>query len=572
MEKGKGLGAGAGLSRTGSVETPAYGPWAATSEQEWSRIRRSNDLHLASLGRPPVVNIPVGGPTPSREELERMKSDKHQHTQRILKAKGSEWSEKGGSNLSTGKGMGAAKGDEKGKSKGKAGSECFGKGKMEEKGNWKGKLGKQPFGKGDVKGSKGQDIISHGTGANCKGVAKGSGKENVHKGSGVAKGGGKYDSGKGAEGASAGARKGVAKGGKEDSVNQGKGAEQGVSAGAHKGVAKGGGKEDSINQGKGAEEGVSAGACKGVAKGGKEDSVNQGKGAEQGVSAGACKGVAKGGGKHDSINQGKGAEGASAGARKGVAKGGKEDSVNQLGKGAEQGVSASAHKGVAKGSGKEVSINQGKGAEEGVSAGACKGVAKGCGKDPRAGDVWKGKGWNWAASKGSVPKGARKDCTAGDVGMAGNGKGCGKESAGKDDGKAGEDEKHDLLLQKFTTLSDKEMADMIEDAKKHTCFPQYVEMRQSECGDDAWSFDECEMPDELVSWVLFRDRAHALTQPTCTGGKGNEKGGSFVPCKEEQDWSAQITGLLGFLICLRGTNIYSKGTNLDIKCGVIISR
>ena len=56
------------------------------------------------------------------------------------------------------------------------------------------------------------------------------------------------------------------------------------------------------------------------------------------------------------------------------------------------------------------------------------------------------------------------------------------------------------------------------------------------------------------------------------GGKGNEKGGSFVPCKEEQDWSAQITGLLGFLICLRGTNIYSKGTNLDIKCGVIISR
>ena len=463
MEKGKGLGAGAGLSRTGSVETPAYGPWAATSEQKWSRIRRSNDLHLASLGRPPVVNIPVGGPTPSREELERMKSDKHQHTQRILKAKGSEWSEKGGSNLSTGKGMGAAKGDEKGKSKGKAGSECFGKGKMEEKGNWKGKLGKQPFGKGDVKGSKGQDIISHGTGANCKGVAKGSGKENVHKGSGVAKGGGKYDSGKGAEGAS-------------------------------------------------------------------------------------------------------------AGARKGVAKGGKEDSVNQLGKGAEQGVSASAHKGVAKGSGKEVSINQGKGAEEGVSAGACKGVAKGCGTDPRAGDVWKGKGWNWAASKGSVPKGARKDCTAGDVGMAGNGKGCGKESAGKDDGKAGEDEKHDLLLQKFTTLSDKEMADMIEDAKKHTCFPQYVEMRQSECGDDAWSFDECEMPDELVSWVLFRDRAHALTQPTCTGGKGNEKGGSFVPCKEEQDWSAQITGLLGFLICLRGTNIYSKGTNLDIKCGVIISR
>ena len=159
------------------------------------------------------------------------------------------------------------------------------------------------------------------------------------------------------------------------------------------------------------------------AKGGKEDSVNQGKGAEQGVSAGACKGVAKGGGKHDSTTKARVLRVRVQALAKVWQRVARRTVSTNWARVLSRGVSASAHKGVAKGSGKEVSINQGKGAEEGVSAGACKGVAKGCGKDPRAGDVLEGKRLELGCEQGKRSEGGSQGLYSRRCGMAGNGRG-----------------------------------------------------------------------------------------------------------------------------------------------------
>ena len=486
MEKGKGKAPG----WHGAGDTPAFGLWAPTSKGEWKEIRRRNDLELARLGRPPVVNVPLEGPAPSFEEIERLKVDKNNHMQHILSSVGSNLSGGKGGDTTAGKGShtGAATADGKGKGCGKA----FEKGRVE--GDQKGLAvkGDGKDGKGPIDG---KGAWSDGTNASKGDVSKGGGKDDV-KGY-VSKGGG---------------------GGKDAVWNVTKG---GIDGASQWDVSKGGGKAGYDGASKGD---VSKGGGKAGYDGASKGDVSKG-GGKAGYDGPSKGDTPKGGGKA-------GYDGASKGGKAGYGGASKGDTPNGGGK--------AGHDGASEG---DVSKSGGKAGYDGASQWD---VSKGGGKDGTSkGDVSKGggkAGKDGMVSKGKDGKGygkvftARKGKGGKDGGNAatvqasheGGKDGAGsKGCAGKGGGAA---ERRDLLLQQFANLGDEEMCAMIEDAKKHPRFPHYVDAKKQEYGDEDWSFDDCEMPDELVSWTLFRDSVSE---------KGNEKGGkpsgSFTSCKEEQD-------------------------------------